>query len=75
MGFLANCQEFSDVQLRVSEKKVLNELNKSKNGVQIRYPMKGKIKTSTMKVCWWVALSALFENSLFGVKSGERYCE
>jgi len=51
INFLANCQEFSDIQLRVSEKKVLNELNNSKSSACIRYPMKGKIKTSAMKVC------------------------
>ena len=52
VDFLANCKEFSDIQLRVSEKKVLNELNKSKTNACIRYPMKGKIKTSAMKVNW-----------------------
>lgn len=52
MDFLANCKEFNDIQLRVADKKVLNELNKSKTSASIRYPMKGKIKTSAMKVNW-----------------------
>nr|XP_015210859.1 PREDICTED: probable ATP-dependent DNA helicase HFM1 isoform X2 [Lepisosteus oculatus]XP_015210860.1 PREDICTED: probable ATP-dependent DNA helicase HFM1 isoform X2 [Lepisosteus oculatus] len=43
-------KEFSDVQLRVSEKRTLNTLNKDKNRVTIRYPIEGKIKTNEMKV-------------------------
>ncbi|XP_076832364.1 putative ATP-dependent DNA helicase HFM1 isoform X2 [Brachyhypopomus gauderio] len=43
-------KEFSDVQLRVSEKRTLNTLNKDKYRVTIRYPMEGKIKTNNMKV-------------------------
>ncbi|XP_035390252.1 probable ATP-dependent DNA helicase HFM1 [Electrophorus electricus] len=43
-------KEFNDVQLRVSEKRTLNTLNKDKNRVTIRYPMDGKIKTNNMKV-------------------------
>ncbi|XP_062872969.1 probable ATP-dependent DNA helicase HFM1 isoform X2 [Trichomycterus rosablanca] len=43
-------KEFSDVQLRVSEKRTLNMLNKDRNRVSIRYPMDGKIKTNDMKV-------------------------
>ncbi|XP_072547111.1 probable ATP-dependent DNA helicase HFM1 [Salminus brasiliensis] len=43
-------KEFSDVQLRVNEKRTLNTLNKDKNRVTIRYPMEGKIKSNNMKV-------------------------
>ncbi|XP_030062595.1 putative ATP-dependent DNA helicase HFM1 [Microcaecilia unicolor] len=47
---VSNCNEFSDVQLRTNEKKILNTLNKDKNRIIIRYPMEGKIKTREMKV-------------------------
>ncbi|KAM4023338.1 putative ATP-dependent DNA helicase HFM1 isoform 2-T2 [Anomaloglossus baeobatrachus] len=47
---ISTCKEFSDVQLRTSEKKVLNTLNKDKNRVTIRFPMEGKIKSKEMKV-------------------------
>ncbi|XP_041453765.1 probable ATP-dependent DNA helicase HFM1 [Lytechinus variegatus] len=50
MVLLSKCKEFSDVQLRVNERKVLNKMNKDKNHVTIRYPMNGKIKTNDMKV-------------------------
>ncbi|KAL1280229.1 hypothetical protein QQF64_014829 [Cirrhinus molitorella] len=43
-------KEFSDVQLRVNEKKTLNTLNKDKNRTTIRFPMEGKIKSNDMKV-------------------------
>ncbi|XP_066451097.1 probable ATP-dependent DNA helicase HFM1 [Eleutherodactylus coqui] len=47
---ISTCKEFSDVQLRTSEKKMLNSLNKDKNRVTIRFPMEGKIKSTEMKV-------------------------
>ncbi|XP_044158370.1 probable ATP-dependent DNA helicase HFM1 [Bufo gargarizans] len=47
---ISTCKEFSDVQLRTSEKKILNSLNKDKNRVTIRFPMEGKIKSKEMKV-------------------------
>ncbi|XP_067894141.1 probable ATP-dependent DNA helicase HFM1 [Heterodontus francisci] len=47
---ICNCKEFTDVQLRVNEKKVLNTLNKDKNRITIRFPIEGKIKTNEMKV-------------------------
>lgn len=34
---ISQCQEFADVHLRVSEKRVLNALNKDKNRLTIRY--------------------------------------
>ncbi|CAL1266657.1 unnamed protein product, partial [Larinioides sclopetarius] len=41
--------EFEDIQLRVNEKKILNDLNKSKT-TSIRFPLPGKIKTRAMKI-------------------------
>uniref|UniRef100_A0A8C4NDJ7 SEC63 domain-containing protein n=1 Tax=Eptatretus burgeri TaxID=7764 RepID=A0A8C4NDJ7_EPTBU len=43
-------QEFSDIQLRVSEKRALNALNASKTHSTIRFPLSGKIKSGSMKV-------------------------
>ncbi|XP_073704911.1 probable ATP-dependent DNA helicase HFM1 [Garra rufa] len=43
-------KEFSDVQLRINERKTLNTLNKDKNRTTIRFPMEGKIKCNDMKV-------------------------
>uniref|UniRef100_A0A3Q4G5E7 Probable ATP-dependent DNA helicase HFM1 n=1 Tax=Neolamprologus brichardi TaxID=32507 RepID=A0A3Q4G5E7_NEOBR len=50
VGFLYYSREFSDIQLRMNEKRSLNGLNRDKNRVTIRYPIDGKIKTSEMKV-------------------------
>ena len=36
VGVVSRCQEFADVHLRVSEKRVLNMLNKDKNRATIR---------------------------------------
>ena len=36
VGVLSQCQEFHDVHLRMSEKRVLNTLNKDKNRATIR---------------------------------------
>ncbi|XP_006831123.1 PREDICTED: probable ATP-dependent DNA helicase HFM1 [Chrysochloris asiatica] len=47
---IASCKEFLDVQLRISEKKTLNILNKDPNRITIRFPMEGKIKTREMKI-------------------------
>ncbi|XP_078418024.1 putative ATP-dependent DNA helicase HFM1 [Cetorhinus maximus] len=47
---ICNCKEFTDIQLRVNEKKILNTLNKDKNRITIRFPIEGKIKTNEMKV-------------------------
>ena len=37
VGVLSQCQEFADVHLRMSEKRVLNTLNRDKNRATIRY--------------------------------------
>ncbi|XP_076434593.1 putative ATP-dependent DNA helicase HFM1, partial [Babylonia areolata] len=50
IGVISTCSEFQDIQLRISEKKTLNSLNKNKNQETIRYPLKDKIKTRQMKV-------------------------
>ncbi|XP_028987993.1 probable ATP-dependent DNA helicase HFM1 isoform X2 [Betta splendens] len=47
---VSKSREFSDIQLRMNEKRPLNTLNVDKNRVTIRFPMEGKIKTSEMKV-------------------------
>ncbi|XP_026231243.1 probable ATP-dependent DNA helicase HFM1 isoform X2 [Anabas testudineus] len=47
---MSKSREFSDIQLRMNEKRPLNTLNRDKNRVTIRFPMEGKIKTSEMKV-------------------------
>ncbi|XP_034038430.1 probable ATP-dependent DNA helicase HFM1 [Thalassophryne amazonica] len=50
IDLLSKSREFSDIQLRVNEKRTLNTLNRDKNRITIRYPIEGKIKTTEMKV-------------------------
>ncbi|XP_068593669.1 probable ATP-dependent DNA helicase HFM1 isoform X2 [Cebidichthys violaceus] len=47
---VSKSREFSDIQLRMNEKRSLNTLNKDKNRITIRFPIGGKIKTTQMKV-------------------------
>ncbi|XP_047445151.1 probable ATP-dependent DNA helicase HFM1 [Mugil cephalus] len=47
---VSRSREFSDIQLRMNEKRPLNTLNRDTNRVTIRFPLEGKIKTSEMKV-------------------------
>uniref|UniRef100_A0A3Q3LBA5 Probable ATP-dependent DNA helicase HFM1 n=1 Tax=Mastacembelus armatus TaxID=205130 RepID=A0A3Q3LBA5_9TELE len=47
---VSKSREFTDIQLRMNEKRLLNTLNKDKNRITIRFPIEGKIKTSEMKV-------------------------
>ncbi|XP_054021392.1 probable ATP-dependent DNA helicase HFM1 [Dryobates pubescens] len=47
---ISSCAEFLDVKLRTNEKKILNNLNKDKDKISIRFPMEGKIKTREMKI-------------------------
>ncbi|GFV05353.1 probable ATP-dependent DNA helicase HFM1 [Trichonephila clavipes] len=49
LALVSSCKEFEDIQLRVNEKKFLNDLNKSKS-TSIRFPIQGKIKTRAMKI-------------------------
>uniref|UniRef100_A0A3B4UBF4 DNA 3'-5' helicase n=1 Tax=Seriola dumerili TaxID=41447 RepID=A0A3B4UBF4_SERDU len=46
---VSKSREFSDIQLRMNEKRPLNTLNRDKNRITI-FPIEGKIKTSEMKV-------------------------
>ncbi|KAK3889483.1 hypothetical protein Pcinc_006530 [Petrolisthes cinctipes] len=46
---VSECKEFWDVKVRMSEKRVLNELNKSQTS-SVRFPTKGKIKTRGQKI-------------------------
>ena len=50
LNLFCSCEEFKDVTLRVSEKRTLNELNKHKDKITIRFPMKERIKSNKMKV-------------------------
>ncbi|RXM97898.1 putative ATP-dependent DNA helicase HFM1, partial [Acipenser ruthenus] len=50
LTLISKSKEFSDVQLRVNEKRTLNTLNKDKNRITIRFPVDGKIKNNEMKV-------------------------
>ncbi|XP_037537228.1 probable ATP-dependent DNA helicase HFM1 [Nematolebias whitei] len=47
---VSKSREFSDIQLRVNERRTLNTLNRDKNRTTIRFPLEGKIKTNEMKV-------------------------
>ncbi|XP_048584395.1 probable ATP-dependent DNA helicase HFM1 isoform X2 [Nematostella vectensis] len=47
---LSKCKEFADVKLRVSEKRILNTLNKDKHKATVRFPVNGKIKTTDQKI-------------------------
>ena len=51
LAVLCACRELSESMLRVSEKRVLNTLNKSKNGDTIRFPLQEKVNSAEMKVC------------------------
>lgn len=50
IDLLSKSREFSDIQLRVNEKRLLNTLNRDKNRTTIRFPMEGKIRSNDMKV-------------------------
>lgn len=52
LELISNCQEFSDLYLRVNDKKALNLLNKCKTKETIRFPLNGRIKTLNMKINW-----------------------
>ncbi|KAG8176376.1 hypothetical protein JTE90_020162 [Oedothorax gibbosus] len=49
LALVSASKEFDDIQLRVNEKRFLNDLNKSKM-TSIRFPLQGKIKTKAMKI-------------------------
>lgn len=51
---LITCPDFSSgYNLRVGDKRFLNELNKSSADIDcIRFPIQGKVKTVTDKISW-----------------------
>ncbi|XP_065067270.1 probable ATP-dependent DNA helicase HFM1 [Rhopilema esculentum] len=78
---LSKSKEFEDITLRVSEKKVLNTLNKDKHRVTIRFPMKNKIKTTDQKIncliqavlgCLTVSEFSLMQDIAKIFRSGQR---
>ncbi|KAJ8983995.1 hypothetical protein NQ317_008700 [Molorchus minor] len=50
LDLISRCQEFSEIRLRVNDKKTLNYLNKNSKKNTIRFPLNGKINTWNMKV-------------------------
>ncbi|KAJ0012169.1 hypothetical protein NQD34_013144, partial [Periophthalmus magnuspinnatus] len=62
---VSNSKEFSDIQLRVNEKRLLNTLNRDKNRTTIRFPMEGKIRTNDMKVNWSVFQNVILLYTVF----------
>ncbi|CAG9766223.1 unnamed protein product [Ceutorhynchus assimilis] len=50
LGIISKCKEFSEIYLRNNDKRCLNTLNRCSKTECIRYPLKGRIKTSDMKV-------------------------
>jgi hypothetical protein len=46
---ICEAEEFSEVVLRIGEKKTLNALNHPKTGA-VRFKLSGKVKTPAMKV-------------------------
>ncbi|XP_060524507.1 uncharacterized protein LOC132700928 [Cylas formicarius] len=50
LGLISQCHEFSEIFLRVNDKKVLNFLNHNSSKEEIRFRLKGRIKTVDMKV-------------------------
>lgn len=50
VDLVSKCREFSDVKLRMNEKRVLNTLNKDKNSENVRFPISGRIKSTEQKV-------------------------
>lgn len=51
LAIISKCHEFSELYLRVDDKKCLNMLNKTGNK-SIRFQLKGRIKTLDMKINW-----------------------
>jgi ATP-dependent DNA helicase HFM1/MER3 len=49
---ISNSSEFNDVQLRVDERKTLNQLNGKKTKSAIRFPLPGRVTSRQMKVNW-----------------------
>lgn len=50
LNVISKCNEFAEIFLRKNDKGTLNALNKCKSGPTIRFPLKGRIQTISMKV-------------------------
>lgn len=50
LGTICRSREMSDTVLRNTEKNILNNLNKNKEKITVKFPLNGKIKTKDMKV-------------------------
>lgn len=60
---VSKCKEFSDVKLRMNEKRALNLLNKDKNKETIRYnsiPFRIIVREQVTFLCVYVALFEIF---------------
>lgn len=62
LNILSQAEEFNDLHVRVSEKKILNEINKHD---LMHFPYEGKIKSRENKI------SCLFQASLAGIEIHE----
>ncbi|KAK9883512.1 hypothetical protein WA026_001688 [Henosepilachna vigintioctopunctata] len=83
LSTISKCQEFSDMRLRVDEKKCLNLLNKNRNKDSIRFPLNGKIKTIEMKInctiqavlgCLEIEDHSILSEAFRIMRLGERIC-
>ncbi|XP_037077868.1 probable ATP-dependent DNA helicase HFM1 [Pollicipes pollicipes] len=50
LAVLSACGEFEGIQLRTSDKRALNALNRDPHRSCVRYPLPGRVKTTQMKV-------------------------
>ena len=59
LAALCRAKEFDEYRLRVNEKRTLNALNTAK-GSALRFPFKGKIKSTEMKISVLIQVPALW---------------
>ncbi|KAG8224071.1 hypothetical protein J437_LFUL001148, partial [Ladona fulva] len=78
---ISKSSEFSDIQVRVNERKHLNTLNKNRGHECIRYPITGRIKTREQKInvliqatfgCLQIQDHSLLQESLKILRIGQR---
>ncbi|KAF5277172.1 hypothetical protein FQR65_LT03878 [Abscondita terminalis] len=81
LSLISKCKEFSEMHLRVNDKKTLNLLNKCRGKETIRFPFNDKIRTVEMKIncliqavlgCLPMLESSLVNESLKIMRVGER---
>ncbi|XP_044252465.1 probable ATP-dependent DNA helicase HFM1 [Tribolium madens] len=81
LNLISKCSEFSEMYLRVNDKKCLNLLNKCRNRQTIRFPLNGKIKTLDMKInciiqavlgCLDICDHSILSETLKIMRNGER---